>query len=381
MDEVLVIRKVTSQSTGPTFGTRSGEDDAVHVDVVSTDDVFDLRRDKTVEIAARAMPLRLIRPYVNDKERQSPQKKGSLECAWGITATGAAESSFHGDGTCVAVLDTGIDASHQAFERVNIVEKDFTGSGTKDIDGHGTHCAGTIFGQDCDGLRIGVARKVSKALIGKVLGEGAGGTTAVLKEAIEWSIDEGANVISMSLGIDFPGYVDHLVETKDLPVAHATSAALQEFSATIRFFDRFSGLLRSQENAALILAASGNESSYEYPIHAALPSSADGFLSVGAVERKEDNFKHAAFSNIGAKIGAPGVDVASARIGGGITFMSGTSMATPHVAGIALLWAEKQMSEYDGRIDVDAVRADLISNSKIFGMSTDAIGRGMIQAP
>ena len=56
-------------------------------------------------------------------------------------------------------------------------------------------------------------------------------------------------------------------------------------------------------------------------------------------------------------------------------------MATPHVAGIALLWAEKQMSEYDGRIDVDAVRADLISNSKISGMSTDAIGRGMIQAP
>jgi subtilisin family serine protease len=80
---------------------------------------------------------------------------------------GADTSPFSGDGIVVAVLDTGIDASHPAFEGVDIVQKDFTGEGVGDQHGHGTHCAGTIFGRTSEGTRIGVAPGVKKALIGK----------------------------------------------------------------------------------------------------------------------------------------------------------------------------------------------------------------------
>ena len=84
-------------------------------------------------------------------------------------------STWTGEGVTVAVLDTGIDSKHPAFAGVDIVEKDFTGTGNGDRQGHGTHCAGTIFGRDVDGKRIGVARGVKRALIGKVLGDEGGG--------------------------------------------------------------------------------------------------------------------------------------------------------------------------------------------------------------
>ena len=70
----------------------------------------------------------------------------------------------------VAVLDTGIDPNHVAFNGVNLTRRNFTAEGDDDLHGHGTLCAGTIFGRDVNGLRIGVARGVSDAIIGKVLG-------------------------------------------------------------------------------------------------------------------------------------------------------------------------------------------------------------------
>jgi subtilisin family serine protease len=83
--------------------------------------------------------------------------------AWGIAAVKADTSNFTGDGVVVAVLDTGIDKSHPAFAGVTIVEQDFSGSGNGDRQGHGTHCAGTIFGRDVSGTRIGIARGVRAA--------------------------------------------------------------------------------------------------------------------------------------------------------------------------------------------------------------------------
>ncbi len=101
------------------------------------------------------------------------------------------------------MLDTGIDANHPAFAGVQLVQRNFTEEPPQDLHGHGSHCAGTIFGRDVAGTRIGVARNIKRALIGKVLGEG-GGSSATLARAIHWALEEGAHVISMSLGIDFP---------------------------------------------------------------------------------------------------------------------------------------------------------------------------------
>src|SRR5690606_5321382 len=97
----------------------------------------------------------------------------------------------------------GIDAQHPAFEGVQLIEKDFTNTSVGDGNGHGTHCAGTIFGRDVADHRIGIARGVKKALIGKVLKDNGRGSSEMIFEGMKWAVQEGAHVVSMSIGFDF----------------------------------------------------------------------------------------------------------------------------------------------------------------------------------
>ena len=175
---------------------------SVDVDELSRRDLTTLSRDGQVVAAAPVMPMKLIKPF----DAAAPDGSNVPGIEWGVRAVAAHSSPFDGKGVIVAVLDTGIDKTHPAFAGVTLVEKDFTGGGNGDVNGHGTHCAGTIFGRDVDGRRIGIARGVTNALIGKVLGAG-GGSSDQIVQAIQWAVNEGANVISMSLGIDFPGAV------------------------------------------------------------------------------------------------------------------------------------------------------------------------------
>lgn len=188
-------------------------------------EVNDLRRDPRTLAIAKPMPLKLIEPV------DSSSAATATKC-WGIDAVRASESPYDGTGITVAVLDTGIDPNHPAFKGMKLVQKNFTEEADNDIHGHGTHCAGTIFGQDVNDIRIGIARNIKCALIGKVLGE-EGGSTDTLARAIMWAVNEGANVISMSLGIDFPGYVDWLVRKHRMDVRPATSLALEEYRANV----------------------------------------------------------------------------------------------------------------------------------------------------
>jgi subtilisin family serine protease len=103
-------------------------------------DLAELRRDAEVQGVAPPMPVRLIKPMAS-AAAAAPKGKGT---AWGITATKANKSPFTGKGITVAILDTGIDANHPAFQGVNLLQKDFTGEGDGDAEGHGTHCAGTV---------------------------------------------------------------------------------------------------------------------------------------------------------------------------------------------------------------------------------------------
>src|SRR5918998_73997 len=132
-------------------------------------------RDLEVAAIAPIMPTRLIEPLA---------AAAAAPPTWGVSAVRADVSAFTGNGVVPCVLDTGIDSSHPAFHGVQLVERDFTGEGTGDGHGHGTHCAGTIFGRDVGGTRIGVAPGVRKALIGKVLDSRGSGTSAMIFDGI-----------------------------------------------------------------------------------------------------------------------------------------------------------------------------------------------------
>jgi subtilisin family serine protease len=112
------------------------------------------------------------------------------------------------------------------------------------------------------------------------------------------------------------------------------------------------------------------------------PAGSEGFVAVGALERAPDGaLEVAEFSNAGATIAAPGVDILSARAGGGFAQLSGTSMAAPHAAGVAALWAENLLSSA-GRIDVGLLLARLTGNSEeLAGVAAVDAGAGLVRAP
>ncbi len=344
--------------------------------------VRDLSRDPEVAGIAPSMPTRLIKHTLSTEVLAAGD-------AWGIAAVGADVSAFNGDGTVVAVLDTGIDRTHPAFAGVNLKEMDFSGTGNGDTQGHGTHCAGTIFGRDVNGMRIGVARGVKDALIGKVL-SGDGGTSPMIFQGIQWAINNNAHVVSMSLGFDFPGFVKQLVDG-GMAVDLATSVALEGYLGNARMFDALMEMLEAQTafgEGTIVVAAAGNESRRnENPTHevgVALPGAAQGVVSVGALQRTAGGFVVAGFSNTFPQISAPGVDIKSAKAGGGLVSFNGTSMACPHVAGVAALWWQA-VRGMPVRPSARVVLARMLAASRanVFGGGVDIEDRGvgLVTAP
>lgn len=244
-----------------------------------------------------------------------------------VGAPAAWKAGYTGKGVKVGVLDTGIDSSHPDFTNRIAAKKDFTGSGTtNDTVGHGTHVASTIAGTGAagSGRYKGVAPG-SQLLIGKVCEEFGCSESAILA-GMEWAAKSKAKVVNLSLGgYDTPGY-DPL------------EWAVEELSASYR---------------TLFVIAAGNSGSSDETISS--PASADAALAVGAVDKSD---KLAEFSSRGPRIGdgglkpeivAPGVDITAANAKDGFlgtpgkryTSLSGTSMATPHVAGAAAILAQR----------------------------------------
>jgi subtilisin family serine protease len=302
-------------------------------------------------------------------------------------------STLTGDGVIVAILDTGIDKEHAAFANIKdrIVQKDFTSTGDEDKVGHGTHCAGTIFGGGVDGKKIGIAPGVAKALIGKVLGEKGKGNSDMIFKGIQWAVEGGAHVISMSLGFDFPGSVQRMTQD-GWPTELATSTALEAYRANLRMFDALMQMIKARAafgHEPVVVAASGNESKTQqnpdYKIAASLPAAAEGVISVGALQRAGDLFEVAPFSNILPEVSAPGVDIVSARVGGGLQALSGTSMACPHVAGVAALWWHALRKSGNvtpsGKLVVDKLRGDARANVFTASVQIGDRGAGLVTAP
>lgn len=244
----------------------------------------------------------------------------SLDPGTGVAQTGAPEAwelGFDGTGTKVAVLDTGFDANHPDLKDQVLISKDFTGEGIADSQGHGTHVASTISGSGAaDSSKVGMAPK-AELLIGKVLGHNGGQFSGIIS-GMEWAVEQGADVVNMSLGSSEP------TDCTD-PMALAT-AQLTEQSHT------------------LFVVAAGNAGARET---ISSPGCVEGVLTVAAVDERGEP---ASFTSRGSTLGAhtvkpdlaaPGVNIVGAQNGSpngeNYVAMSGTSMASPHVAGAAAL--------------------------------------------
>lgn len=268
-----------------------------------------------------------------------------------------------GEGVKVAVLDTGVDAEHPDLkDRVKNTATFVPGEDVKDHNGHGTHVASTIAGTGAAsaGLEKGVAPGAD-LVVGKVLNNLGGGQDSWIIAGMEWAArDQRAKIVSMSLGGGPTDGTDPL------------SQAVDELSA---------------ETGALFTIAAGNAGPHESTVSA--PSTADAALSVAAVSVAPKGTALASFSSRGPRvedfglkpeIAAPGVDVLAARSQyaaegeGPYQTMSGTSMATPHVAGAAALLA-KAHPDWSGQQLKDA----LVSSSRLLPQfSAYQVGGGML---
>jgi subtilisin family serine protease len=243
-----------------------------------------------------------------------------------IGTRAAWDAGLTGKGVTVTVLDTGVDTGHPDLSgRVSQTKSFIDGQDVADRNGHGTHVTSTVGGSGAasDGQERGVAPGATLA-VGKVLSDQGSGSESQIIAGMEWAArDVHVRIISMSLGS---------TEASDGtdPMAEAVNAL-------------------SKEAGALFAVASGNTGA---PSSIGSPGAADAALTVGAVDSAD---QAAYFTSAGPRYGdnalkpdisAPGVDILAARsrlIGGSgyYTRMSGTSMATPHVAGVAALLAEE----------------------------------------
>ncbi|MFD8982861.1 S8 family serine peptidase, partial [Streptomyces sp. NPDC059564] len=235
-----------------------------------------------------------------------------------VNATAAWAAGFDGTGTKVAVLDTGTDLDHPDLKGRVDESKNFTDSDTDaDRQGHGTHTISTVGGSGAEsgGAKKGVAPG-ARLLSGKVLGDQGYGLDSWIIAGMEWAVAAKADVVSMSLG-------DPSQTACDDPLAAAAE--------------------RLSQQGPLFVIAAGNSGPGNNTVSS--PGCAPSVLTVGAVDRDDTT---AVFSSRGPaglqhtlkpEIAAPGVGISAANMGGRGVYayqsMSGTSMATPHVAGAA----------------------------------------------
>lgn len=271
---------------------------------------------------------------------------------WGLKATKVDKSLLTGSGIKVAVLDTGMDLLHPDFAGRSIVSQSFVpGETVQDTNSHGTHCIGTACGfKDLNGRRYGIAHQ-STIYVGKVLSNAGSGDSGWIIAGMEWAIANGCQVISMSLGNTTP----------------KPSTAYETVGR------------RALQNGCLIVAAAGNNGRTGGTV--GQPANSPSIMAVGAIDKclAVADFSARAGKSPGAKvdIAAPGVEIYSSvpMQQERYAAYNGTSMATPHVAGLAALYAESTGTRGSQLWQL------LTSRALPLPLPSASVGSGLVQAP
>lgn len=283
---------------------------------------------------------------------------------WGISQINAddAWSTTNGTSIKVAVIDTGIQADHPDLKDnvkggVRFYTRGFTlfsDSKWGDDNGHGTHVAGTIAGLDNTIGVVGVAPNAELYAV-KVLDKSGSGSWASVAAGIRWAADNGMDVASMSLG---------------------GSSGTTELADAVAY---------ALDAGVVLVAAAGNSGDgSSSTTEVSYPAAYSGVIAVGATNSGNGV---ASFSSSASYLAlcAPGVSVFSTYKGSTYATLSGTSMATPHVSGVAALVVSTTISSTfdangDGAWQPDEVTAKLQSSATDIGADGNSCGAGLVDA-
>lgn len=322
----------------------------VMLGTVTRDGLKGLKADPRVKKVVGAPQFSLIRPV------EKAAAKLATKSTWGIDFLKVPKlwsQGLSGKGIRVGHLDTGADGKHPALKTAisSFAEFDSFGIQVKpaprahDTDDHGTHTAATIAGREVKGRTVGVAPQA--ALASAIVIEG-GNVIARILGGMDWAITQNVRILSMSLGLR--GFFDDfLVVTQ---------------------------IIRSRN--ILPVFAVGNEG----PLTSRSPGNYAEALSIGACDR---NGRIATFSSsqrfirtgdpLVPDMVGPGVDIISAEPGGGFQTMSGTSMATPHIAGLAALLFEAKPTA-----TANEVEKAILNSCRLGSISQERGNRGFPDA-
>jgi len=282
----------------------------------------------------------------NDAAGQSGFKGSDIDVSplWNEGVTGSKSVK-------VAIIDTGIDDTHpdlaanvDASLGYNFVSNT---PEAKDDHGHGTHCAGTIGAIGNNGLGVaGVNWSVTLIPV-KFLNAQGGGTLDAAVQAIQWATKQGVNIMSNSWGGG--------------PYTQALYDAIAE----------------ARDHGITFIAAAGNDSSDNdatpsYPASYDLPN----VISVAATDNRDELAYFSNYGSTSVDVAAPGVQILSTAPGGKYAVMSGTSMATPHVSGIAALMLSANPS-----LTYEQIKDVLIrSSDPVESLSKMVVSKGRVNA-
>jgi subtilisin family serine protease len=236
---------------------------------------------------------------VDSIEIDYPVKISADIVDWGVSRVGADKvwTTSSGSGVTVAIIDTGIQLDHPDLRNNIVSGYDFVNNRTiaQDDNGHGTHVAGIVAATSNQAGIIGTSH-TAKLMPVKVLNSTGSGYISDVAKGIYWATDNGAHIINMSLG----STVDTDILRKAVNYA--------------------------SNKGVLQVAAAGNSSGAPCQY----PAAYSQVICVVAIDKSN---RLASFSNIGGELSAPGVSNYSTFLGGTYRYLSGTSMASPHVAG------------------------------------------------